>query len=54
MFLLRRITKVTSTHLEHAKIYCFYTATIIKRQHLEVTFIRTLRVLLLYTNVIRK
>ena len=35
------------------KTYCFSTATIITGMHLNVTFTRTLRVLLLYTNAIR-
>ena len=41
------ITKATSTHSEHVSTYCFCTATMVTPTRVSVTFIRTLRVLVI-------
>jgi hypothetical protein len=39
------ISKATSTHSEHGSTYCFCTATMVTLTRVNVTFIRTLRVM---------
>jgi hypothetical protein len=44
------ITKATDTHSECVyNNYCFYTATMVTRTHLDVTFISTLPVLFIFS-----
>jgi hypothetical protein len=44
------ITKATSTHSERVSTYCFCTATMVTVTRVSVTFIRTLRVLVILKN----
>ena len=46
------ITKATSTHSEHVSIYCFCTATMVMLTRVILTFMRTLRVLVILKNLV--